>query len=109
MLFLISASFGSEDENTSVNQGKQLFQQNCILCHGTTARGDGILSSTFKPSNLMADSVLNQPDSLIAWKIKMGRSVMPAFEHQFDGVQLQSLVDYLRHLKELDQSISVSE
>ncbi len=89
---------GEEYTAPSLSAGKLLFQQNCILCHGAGARGDGILAGAFKPSDLMADSVQSQPDSVIAWKIETGRSVMPAFGHQFDDAQLQSLVDYLRFL-----------
>lgn len=85
---------------THIQDGKQLFAANCILCHGAKGQGDGILSNVYKPANLGSDSVQQMSDSLLFTIISSGRNKMPGFDSQMDMQQIQHLVLFIRTLSE---------
>ena len=55
LLFSLGAVLGKEPPPPKktpqlVSQGKKLFEQNCVPCHGAKGDGKGVLASTLKPS-----------------------------------------------------------
>ncbi|HIM95230.1 MAG TPA: cytochrome c [Gammaproteobacteria bacterium] len=83
----------------SVNQGEQIFQKNCISCHGKSARGDGPLAKTLtpKPTNLRMMSGMHA-DGDFAWKISNGRGAMPAWKEMLKQEQIWHVVNYIQSL-----------
>ena len=83
----------------SVKQGEQIFQKNCISCHGKSARGDGPLAKTLtpKPSNLRMMSGMHA-DGDFAWKISNGRGAMPAWKEMLKQEQIWHVVNYIQSL-----------
>ena len=83
----------------SVNQGEQIFQKNCISCHGKSARGDGPLAKTLmpKPTNLRMMSGMHA-DGDFAWKISNGRGAMPAWKETLKQEQIWHVVNYIQSL-----------
>jgi mono/diheme cytochrome c family protein len=57
------------DTPETVARGKQLFGQNCALCHGPVGRGDGALAPTLfpHPVNLQLHVPQHAPGELFYW------------------------------------------
>ena len=84
----------------SLEQGRQLFKQNCIVCHGPEGRGDGPAAASLKPLPAdLAMMVRHHPDGDLAWKIANGRGAMPAWEGTLSEDQIWMLVNYIKTLR----------
>lgn len=83
----------------SIQQGKQLYQQNCVSCHGANADGKGMAGMMLnpKPSNLRVMSGTH-PDGDFAYKIREGRGAMPSWKNTFNEDQVWHLVNYIQAL-----------
>jgi copper transport protein len=83
----------------SIERGKQLFQQNCVQCHGITGSGDGPEAPNLNPAP--TDFRLHMPlhtDPQFFAFITDGYagSQMPAFRNAFSDTDIWNLVNYLR-------------
>lgn len=78
-------------------QGKELFVDNCVVCHGKDGKGDGPGAIAFnpKPANF-TDPKFWQGDveKKIADTIRNGHAPMPAFDLTPD--QIKAVIDYLK-------------
>lgn len=78
----------------------ELYQQNCMQCHGATGAGNGPSAGLLlrKPSNFTNAKVMNQAtDGELFWKMTTGRSPMPSWS-QLSDTQRWQLVNYIRSL-----------
>jgi mono/diheme cytochrome c family protein len=84
----------------SVLNGKTLYIQNCVDCHGINADGKGIDAEEMdpKPSNLKAMAG-HHSDGDLAWKIKNGRGDMPGWGDTLSEEQIWELVNFIQTLK----------
>jgi len=83
----------------SVERGKELFQQNCVQCHGITGLGDGPEAPNLNPAS--TDFRLHMPlhtDPQFFAFIADGYqgTQMPAFKTAFSETYIWNLVTYLR-------------
>ena len=89
----------------SLDQGRQLFKQNCIVCHGAEGRGDGPAAASLKPQPAdLAFMAGHHPDGDLAWKIANGRGAMPAWKGRLSDDQIWLLVNYIKTLRALPSS-----
>jgi copper transport protein len=82
-------------------RGREIYQNNCIQCHGTGGRGDGPLAPGLRPPPLdLTVHVPLHPDQDIVAFISNGvpRTAMPAFGGQFTPEEIQAVTNYLREL-----------
>ena len=83
----------------SVARGKELFQQNCIICHGIDGRGDGPQAAQLspQPSDFRLHTPLHTDPQFYAF-IANGypASAMPQFKTAFSEADIWNLVNYLR-------------
>lgn len=84
-----------------IARGRELFQQNCVQCHGAGARGDGPLAASLSPPPL--DLTVHVPlhtDAELAGWISNGiaRTAMPAFSGQVAPEEIQAVINYLREV-----------
>jgi mono/diheme cytochrome c family protein len=86
---------------TATSEGKKIYTNLCVVCHGNKGKGDGIAGMTLKPrpSNLAQPLVQNQTDGEIFWKITTGKAPMAAYKELLTDEQRWQLVNYLRELK----------
>jgi mono/diheme cytochrome c family protein len=79
--------------------GKALFEENCVICHGSTGAGDGQAAAglTPRPKNLADRPVQAETDGVLFWKISEGRGAMPGWKRLSER-ERWSLVHYLRAL-----------
>lgn len=90
-------------DDVSVARGTQLFQINCVICHGQQGKGDGVIGTFFtnKPADLTGDKVQTLSDGAIFVVISNGvPERMPALNENLTVRDRWDVVNYLRTLKE---------
>lgn len=97
----ISADSLINPNSEEIDVGSKLFQQACAICHGESGKGDGIAGVALKPrpANLTEDSVQDQTEGELYWKISSGNTPMPAYEKVYSEEQRWSLVNYIKSFK----------
>jgi len=84
-----------------LKQAAQIYQENCVPCHGKAGAGDGPAAAALnpKPANF-TDAKLMTPvtDGELFWKMSNGRGPMPNWKDQLSDNQRWMLVNYLRTL-----------
>lgn len=87
--------------DASVEQGKQLFQIYCALCHGRDAKGDGPIATKFvPPPNLTLEIFRQRTDGFLYATIRDGGALMPPQGEALSPRERWDIVNYLRHLQE---------
>lgn len=82
-------------------EGKVIYGQMCVLCHGITGKGNGEagLSLEKKPANFLAlKNIPNETDGEIFWKITVGKPPMSSYDELLTEDQRWQLVNYIRVL-----------
>lgn len=84
----------------AIEAGKANYEVACLVCHGTTGKGDGSAAAALerKPGNLSDSNLWSQSDGELFWKVGTGRNPMPPFNELFDDEQIWQLVNYVRTL-----------
>ena len=85
----------------ATTEGKLIYEQMCVLCHGITGKGNGEagLSLEKKPANFLAIKDLpNETDGEIFWKITIGKPPMSSYDELLTEDQRWQLVNYIRVL-----------
>ena len=85
---------------TATAEGKKLFNQLCVVCHGNKGKGDGLAGMNLnpRPSNLTSSKVQSQTDGAIYWKITEGKAPMASYKQALTDQQRWQLVNYIRQL-----------
>jgi mono/diheme cytochrome c family protein len=85
----------------ATTEGKVIYGQMCVLCHGITGKGNGEagLSLEKKPANFLAlKDIPNETDGEIFWKITVGKPPMSSYDELLTEDQRWQLVNYIRVL-----------
>jgi mono/diheme cytochrome c family protein len=84
----------------SIAEGKTLYEQECLICHGPEGKGDGRVARILdvKPADLSDTNIWQQTDGALCWKISEGKVPMPAFRMRFSRHEVWLLVNYVRTL-----------
>ena len=82
----------------SLAAGKQVYSDNCVICHGIYGKGDGTKSTELKtkPRDFTSDRFQKQADGSIFWKLSQGRDPMLSFEKYLTEEQRWQVINYLR-------------
>jgi mono/diheme cytochrome c family protein len=83
-------------------RGRQVFQKNCLVCHGEAAKGDGPAVKFVQPPP--ADLTVEEKhkkwtDGELFWKMTNGKKPMPAFGRKLGPNDRWAVVHYLRSLR----------
>lgn len=91
-----------KDDPQAVSNGKDNYVQLCMPCHGLDGAGDGPSAASFNPppANLLADSVKNETDGELFWKITTGKGIMTSYEKILSEKRRWEIVEYIRALQE---------
>jgi len=88
-------SISSGDEGT---QGKTLYEDKCVICHGTKGDGNGSAAAFLnsKPADFTDRTFWEHHDEKqIADTIENGKGEMPAFD--LNQAELKSVMAYITH------------
>jgi len=82
----------------NVSAGKDLYEDNCLSCHGEKGAGDGIAAQNLsvKPANFADAKLKSETDGSLFWKITTGKAPMPSWKDDLSETQRWQLVDYIR-------------
>jgi mono/diheme cytochrome c family protein len=85
----------------ATDEGKEIFGQMCVLCHGLKGQGTGEAGLTLEPhpANFLALNVKSQSDGAIFWKITNGKAPMATYFEILSDNQRWKLVNYIRELE----------
>ena len=79
------------------NQGKQLFDQFCIACHGADGSGNPLLGAPNLTDNTW---LYGNSDQQLRQTIAVGRNgIMPAFDDRLSDAQIRLLIAWLMNSK----------
>ncbi len=86
---------------TSLSQGKMLFETNCVICHGQTSAERGPVGKKLAPPppGLDHDMVTGLSDSAIFKAMTFGFGRMPVFQDKLTPRERWNLVNFLRTRK----------
>jgi mono/diheme cytochrome c family protein len=84
----------------ATKKGQNIFNTQCSICHGEKGLGNGIGGASLHPhpANLTADSVQNQSDGAIFWKITTGNPPMASYKNVLSDKERWDLINYIRKL-----------
>ncbi len=87
----------------SVARGQTIYEQHCVICHGSDGHGDGPMAATLNPppADLHAAHVDYHDDQQLHDWIEGGinGSAMPAFKGKISDTDIWNLVNYVRSLR----------
>ena len=96
----------------SIADGAEVFRQNCAVCHGIDARGDGPMAPSLnpRPADLVVHVPLHPDGDLENW-IANGfpGSAMPAFKGKLTETQRWDVLNYLKSVINSSASASNSD
>jgi cytochrome c6 len=88
---IIVFSCADKDNKKAIAQGKKVFKQNCVICHGIDGRLGLNNSKDLTVSALKKDERISM--------VKNGKGTMNAFGAMLSAEDIQAVVDYTFTLK----------
>ena len=99
---LIGLSFATPPAPAMVEQGRVIYEQRCLDCHGHEGRGDGTraISLSPRPGNLVSAHTSAKSDQELLKMIANGRprTAMSAYKGHLSEDQQQAVLAYIRSL-----------
>lgn len=91
------------DDDSVVEDGKQLYQIYCTTCHGDMGDGNGTLYVSgkypFPPASLLTERAVNRKDGELFHIISIGFGVMGAHQSQINTEERWKIISYIRELQ----------
>ncbi len=81
-------------------EGKKIYIQYCVTCHGNKGKGDGIAAPGLAkpPADHTSDFVQKQTDGALYWIISQGNNPMPTYKTTLTETQRWQVVNFIRTL-----------
>lgn len=90
-------------DSVSLARGKVLYDRVCVVCHGLQGIGAQAYIAAKHPTvaayNLAGPQVQGYADGYIFSMIRMGRGLMPSYQHEFTYYDRWNIVNYVRELE----------
>jgi mono/diheme cytochrome c family protein len=83
-----------------LENGKRLYQEHCMVCHGRGGKGDGNRSLNPPPADLTSPSVQQKADADLLMTIHQGRpnTAMGAWKWVLSNEETREVLAYVRSL-----------
>jgi|ERR1039457_6930093 cytochrome c6 len=96
--FAVAApSFGQSD-NKNANKGQEIFQEQCVGCHGPDGHAQTDMGKKVGAADLTSDAVQHQGDSQLEKVVKNGKKKMPSFGEKLSDDDIHAVIAYVRQL-----------
>jgi len=84
----------------ATSEGKKIYTQYCVPCHGNKGKGDGIAAPGLSkpPADHTSDFVQKQSDGALFWIISQGNNPMPTYKTTLTETQRWQVVNFIRTL-----------
>jgi hypothetical protein len=86
-----------------VREGRRLYADNCMVCHGPLGMGDGDMALAVNPSPALLAFLVQTPlgvDEFLMWSISEGGALfdsdMPAFKDRLSIAEIWKIIAYMR-------------
>ena len=94
--YVLSLSGKAYDAKLNLDEGKAIFEQNCVSCHGEQAKGSQDLGAPDLTDAIWLYGA--SPQQVVASVTNGRKGVMPAWEGRLDPVTIKSLTIYVHSL-----------
>jgi len=90
-----------KNDVVATKKGKKMFNQLCVICHGTKGKGDGVAGVALnpKPASFITKAFSVQTDGALFWKITEGNTPMASYKDLLSETERWQLINYLRTFK----------
>jgi mono/diheme cytochrome c family protein len=87
---------------SDARNGKSLFEEHCVLCHGSGGKGDGLEIAGANVADLSSPETQRKLNVDLLRTIHDGRpgKVMPSWKSRLSDKQVQDLLAYIRTLRQ---------
>ena len=94
-----TTKISKSDTKSSVSKGLEIYENNCISCHGKSAKGNGSMSSYFtpRPANLV-EMAEEHTNSEFVSMITNGKGSMPAWKDRLSKDEIKEVATYIKLL-----------
>ena len=88
-----------------LERASEIFQLNCVACHGPEGQGNGIIAGYFeradvaKPADYTSDDIRGRTDGQLYYAITSGTGLMPRFGPLLNEEDRWLLVHHIRELQ----------
>lgn len=90
----------------NLQQGRQLYNVYCIVCHGALGEGDGTVAAMPnwprplfpRPPTLQSEKIRDFRDGQLFHIITMGQNLMPSYGEKMSSEERWAIVHYIRAL-----------
>jgi copper transport protein len=87
-------------DSASIARGREIYEQQCVSCHGLNGRGDGPLAASLRPrpADFRVHMAAGHTDGeLFAWLSKgVPGTAMPSFEGQISETDRWHIINFIR-------------
>ena len=82
----------------SIERGAAFYATNCLLCHGESGTGDGLVGEKFdtSPADLNDEYTQDQTDGQLFFTLTRGRDAMPFYRDALSQNERWDVINYLR-------------
>lgn len=81
--------------NTTVNEGKAVYEKNCKSCHGDPGKNN-VIALVPPPPDIASEKMQANTDGSMFWKLNTGRNGMPMFKSTLTETQLWQVINFIR-------------
>lgn len=94
-------------DQTNIEEGRRIYEDNCLVCHGENADGRGPIAHAIRypssPTNFKEPGTIAQlPLSYVYWRVRDGgigdkqfRSAMPGWGEELDDDEIWKVIIYI--------------